>query len=98
PDGLGVSGKTASFPGDNTQSPADVKPAPLSVLNISSNPSSAQVYLDGSFKGNSPLKLDLPSGKYEVRVSLTDYYEYEAQVQLKDPGELPLFVRLIPMK
>jgi eukaryotic-like serine/threonine-protein kinase len=98
PDGLGVSRKTASFPGDNTQSPADAKPAHQSVLNISSNPSNAQVYLDGSFKGNSPLKLDLPSGKYEVRVSLTDYYEYEAQVQLKDPGELPLFVRLIPMK
>jgi eukaryotic-like serine/threonine-protein kinase len=98
PDSLGVTGKTASLPAENTQSPADVKPALLPVLNVSSNPSIAQVYLDGSFKGNTPLKLDLPIGKYEVRVSLTDYYEYEAQVQLKDPGELPLFVRLIPMK
>jgi len=74
------------------------EPKPVSVLNVSSNPSSAQVYLDGFFKGNTPLKLELPSAKYEVRVSLNDYYEYEAQVQLKDSGELPLFVRLVPMK
>ncbi len=98
PGGPGVTGKTASLPEDNTQSPADVKPAPLSVLNVSSNPSNAQFYLNGSFKGNTPLKLDLPTGKYEVRVSLTDYYEYEAQIQLKEPGELPLIVRLIPIK
>jgi eukaryotic-like serine/threonine-protein kinase len=98
PEGLEPTGKTTTSPGANTQSPPDVKPAPLSALNINSSPPSAQVYLDGSFKGNTPLKLDIPVGKYEVRVSLTDYYEYEAQVQLKDQSELPLFVRLIPMK
>jgi eukaryotic-like serine/threonine-protein kinase len=98
PDAPGAAGKTASFPGAGTRSPADVKPAPLSALNVSSNPSHAQVYLNGSFKGDTPLTLDLPIGKYEIRVSLTDYYEYEAQVQLKDLGELPLFVRLIPIK
>ncbi|MDX9787855.1 MAG: serine/threonine-protein kinase [Desulfobacterales bacterium] len=69
---------------------------PLPVLNISSNPDGAQVYLDGSFKGNTPLKIDLPVGKYEVRVSLPDYHEYEAQVQLRDTGEMPVFARLIP--
>ncbi|MFH0730444.1 MAG: serine/threonine-protein kinase [Pseudomonadota bacterium] len=78
--------------------PKPVTPAQLSALNVSSNPASAQVFIDGSFRGNTPLKLDLPIGKYEVRVSLADYYEYEAQVQLKDSGELPLLVRLIPMK
>ncbi|MBI5590685.1 MAG: serine/threonine protein kinase [Deltaproteobacteria bacterium] len=98
PDGLGSTGKTTSLPGADTQLPAAVKPVLLSVLNVSSNPSSAQVFIDGSFKGNTPLKLDLPVGKYEVRVSLADYYEWEAQVHLKDPGELPLFARLISMK
>jgi eukaryotic-like serine/threonine-protein kinase len=97
PDSPGVSGNTASLPANNAQTPADVKTAPLSILNVSSNPSVAQVFLDGSFKGNTPLKLNLPIGKYEVRVSLSDYYEYEAQIQLKEPGELPLFVRLIPI-
>lgn len=88
--------KTATQP---TSTPTDIpKPVILSLLNITSNPANAQVFIDGSFKGNTPLKLDLPTGKYEVRVSLTDYYEYEAQIQLKDPGEFPLFVRLASMK
>ena len=98
PDAPEPAVKTGSGAGADTRPPADVQPGPLSALNVSSNPSNAQVFLDGSFKGDTPLKLDLPPGKYEVRVSLADHYEYEAQVQLKDPGELPLFVRLIPMK
>lgn len=68
----------------------------LPVLNVTSNPNGAQVFLDGILKGNTPLKLDLPGGKYEVRVALQDYYEYEAQVQLQDSGEGQVFARLIP--
>lgn len=98
PNGGEPSGKTTPIAGANLPSPQDVKPTPLSVLNVSSNPSSAQVFIDGAFKGNTPLKLDLPFGKYEVRVSLTDYYEWEAQIQLETAGEMPLFARLISMK
>jgi eukaryotic-like serine/threonine-protein kinase len=98
PDNAGTASKTSNSTEAGTQSSADVKPTLLSVLNINSNPSNAQVYLNGSFKGNTPLKIDLPFGKYEVRVSLTDYHEYEAQIQLKDPGEFPLFARLASMK
>jgi serine/threonine protein kinase len=97
-DGAGLPGATATLPQTDTGSPVTPAPMPLSALSVSSNPSSAQVFIDGLFKGSTPLKLDLPAGKYEVRVSLTDYYEYEAQVQLKDSGELPLSVRLVPMK
>jgi hypothetical protein len=98
PNGGEPSGKTTPIAGANFPSPQDVKPTPLSVLDVSSNPSSAQVFIDGAFKGNTPLKLDLPFGKYEVRVSLTDYYEWEAQIQLETAGEMPLFARLISMK
>jgi eukaryotic-like serine/threonine-protein kinase len=98
PDDVEPTGKTTAVPGTSTPSPLDIKPKPVSVLNVSSNPPSAQVFIDGSFKGNTPLKIDLPSGKYEVRVSHTDYYEWEAQVKLETSGETPLFARLIPMK
>ena len=53
------------------------------------------VFIKG--KGNSPLDLDLPLGKHEVRVNSPGHYEWEAQLQLREEGETPLFVRLIPM-
>ena len=80
---------------DETASPGEVaRPA---FLKVDSVPTGAQVFLDGSFKGKSPLKLELPLGKYEVRLSLPHYYEWEAQLQLREEGETPLLVRLIPV-
>jgi serine/threonine protein kinase len=80
---------------DETASPGEVaRPA---FLKVDSVPTGAQVFLDGSFKGKSPLKLALPLGKYEVRLSLPHYYEWEAQLQLREEGETPLLVRLIPV-
>jgi len=68
------------------------------VLNVTSLPTGAQVYLDNSFNGQTPLNLKIPLGKYEVRLSLPDYYEWEARLQLNEVGETPLFVRLTPME
>ncbi len=65
------------------------------ILVVTSSPSGAQVFLDDSFKGNTPINLEIPIGKYEVRVSLTDYLEWEAQLQISEPGKTPLHVRLI---
>jgi hypothetical protein len=42
--------------------------------------------------------LELLAGKYEVRLTLPNYYDWEAQVQLKEKGTLPLSVRLIPVE
>jgi hypothetical protein len=67
------------------------------VLNVTSLPTGAQVYIDNSFNGQTPLNLRIPFGKHEVRLSLPDYYEWEAQLQLNE-AETPLFVRLIPME
>ena len=66
------------------------------ILMVTSSPSGAQVFLDDSFKGNTPINLEILMGKYEVRVSLPDYLEWEAQLQISEPGETPLNVRLIP--
>ena len=64
-------------------------------LQVESIPEGAQVFIDSSFKGKTPLELDLPLGKHEVRLSLPNYYEWEAQLQLDKEGQQPLFVRLI---
>ncbi len=82
----------------NTESPAaSLKAAASATLTVESNPLGAQVFVDGSFQGRSPLSLELPGGKHEVRLSLPEYYEWEAQLTLKEKGKTPLFVRLIPM-
>ncbi|MBN1636269.1 MAG: serine/threonine protein kinase [Deltaproteobacteria bacterium] len=64
-------------------------------LQVESMPEGAQVFIDSAFKGKTPLELDLPLGKHEVRLSLPNYYEWEAQMQLDKEGQQPLFVRLI---
>ncbi len=68
----------------------------LTSLNVESIPVGAQIFIDGSFKGKTPLKLDVPLGKHEVRLSLPEYYEWEAQITLEEKGEIPLSVRLVP--
>ncbi len=80
--------------------PSPVKHPPIiqALLKVDSLPSGAQVFLDGSLKGETPLNLELPIGKYEVRLNLPDYHEWEAPLQLDEEGEIPLFVRLLPME
>ena len=65
-------------------------------LKIESSPLGAQVFVDGLFRGQTPLQLWLPTGKHEVRLALPDHYDWEAQVRLKEEGETPLLVRLMP--
>jgi peroxiredoxin len=67
-------------------------------VKVDTVPVGAQVFVEGSFKGKTPLKLDLLLGKYEFRISLHDYYEWEAQLELDQEGEIPLFVRLIAVE
>lgn len=65
-------------------------------LNIESFPVGARVFIDNMFKGKTPLKIGLPMGKHEVRLTMPDYHDWEAQVELKEEGETPLSVRLRP--
>ena len=79
------------------ESPSGMQVARPGALKVESIPTGAQVFIDGSFQGKTPLTLELPLGKYEVRLSLPHYYEWEAQLQLNEEGETPLFCRLVPM-
>jgi len=65
-------------------------------LKVECEPPGALVFLGGSFRGKAPLSLELEPGKYEVRLSSPDHYEWEAQVQLEAESVTPLFVKLIP--
>lgn len=57
----------------------------------------ANLFLNGSLRGHTPLSLDLPLGKYEIRLNHQNYHEWEAQLHLDEEGEMPLYVRLIAL-
>ncbi|HDP24516.1 MAG TPA: PEGA domain-containing protein [Deltaproteobacteria bacterium] len=71
---------------------------PKAILKVDSSPVGAQVYIDSAFVGKTPLAVEVPVGKREVRLSLPDFYEWEAQLELNEPEEIPLAVRLVPVE
>jgi serine/threonine protein kinase len=77
--------------------PPKVIAGPASVR-IESAPPGAQVFVDGALKGATPLKMDIPEGRHEVRLSLVDYYDWEAEVQAEQKSELPLLIRMFPIR
>lgn len=77
-----------------------VQPAPAeqAVLEIASDPSGAQIYVDGEFKGKAPMDVALPLGKYELRLNLPDHLDWEGQIDLDTPGRTPLTIPLRSLK
>ena len=66
-------------------------------LKVDSVPMGAQVFLDGLLKGKTPLNIEVPFGRYEVRLSLPQYHDWEAQLHLSQAGETPLHISLVPI-
>ncbi|MDA8141390.1 MAG: serine/threonine protein kinase [Desulfobacteraceae bacterium] len=90
PDNAGGAAAT-----DNTATHpvTQVTPEQLALLKISSEPQGAKVFVNNGLKGLTPLVVPLPLGKYELRLNLTGYLEWEAQVEL-EAGETPVSVAM----
>jgi eukaryotic-like serine/threonine-protein kinase len=69
----------------------------FAVIKLESEPEGAQVFLNGDLKGLTPLDLEVPLGKYELRLNKQNYYEWEAQIQIEEEGHRPIFVKLNPI-
>jgi serine/threonine protein kinase len=65
-------------------------------VTFTSEPSDAGIYLNNTFKGKTPLRCRLPLGRYDVRLTLAEYYESEAQIIVQDVSEMPVHLKLIP--
>lgn len=76
------------------QKPVEVE----AVLNVESEPSGAQVFVDGKSRGSSPVKIPLTLGGHEVKLSLNGYLDWEAEVNLDKKGEQPLKITLEPQE
>ncbi len=93
--GTALAGWLFLLPGRPAPGPA---PPTLAMLQVESLPPGAQVFIDGSFRGQAPCDLPVPVGKHEVRLSLAGHYPWEAQVNLEETSLEPLFVRLVPVE
>ncbi len=69
-------------------------PATLAILKVETEPEGARLFLDGKLIGATPLDVEVPLGKHELRLTKRDYYDWAAQIDLVEPGPTPLFVKL----
>lgn len=52
-------------------------------LSVIASVKGAEVWLDGMYRGRSPLTLNLPIARYELRVSAEGYQDYEARLDFR---------------
>jgi serine/threonine protein kinase len=68
---------------------AELKPVPkLASLKVRSTPPGADVLVDGTSKGKTPLDMMLPPGEHTVQMSLAEHQKWENRIQLPETGEL----------
>jgi len=73
-------------------------PKSRAVLRLESDPEGARVFLDGDLKGMTPMELKVPLGKYELRLNKQNFYEWQAQIQIEEKGQTPVFIKLHPLE
>ena len=65
---------------------------------INSTPSNAKAYLEGAYRGRTPLTIsNLEVGEYQIRISKDGYYDWYSTVQIKQNITAQVFAQLEPM-
>lgn len=63
-------------------------------MNVSSNPTGADVFADGDFVGNSPAVLKLEPGKHTVAVRSPGYTDWSKDITVQSGSEVQLTANL----
>ena len=63
-------------------------------VTVTSTPDSADVFVDGTFKGNTPSTLKLTAGKHMVRVTSAGYKDWEREIDVTAGSEVKLNAKL----
>jgi serine/threonine protein kinase len=94
-----IAGGAYYFRSHHIVEPTKIKePVISAVLKVDSKPSGAEVAIDKDSRGKTPVKLTLMEGKHEVRLTMPDFYEWKAMIQLTRDAETPLTVQLSPIE
>ncbi len=82
--------------GENVELPVDLMALSM-VLTVRSDPDEARVFVDGTFRGNTPIELELNEGEHAIRVTHPTHREVVRQVTAV-PGQTDLIdVTLEPL-
>jgi hypothetical protein len=73
---------------------ADRNAQSLTTVKISSDPTGADVLLDGSFVSSAPAVLRLPPGTYKIVVKMSGYADWEREVKILPGAEVSLDAQL----
>lgn len=65
-------------------------------LRVSSIPSQASVYINGEYKGETPLTLEIETGAYDIRISKADYQDYITTVTVESRETKTINAELTP--
>jgi len=69
----------------------------LGTVSVYSSPLSANVYIDGVYKGIAPVNLtDISAGSHALKLALTDYYDYDTTITVVGGGTITAFGSLAP--
>jgi serine/threonine protein kinase len=64
-------------------------------LSIDSVPAAARVFLNGEFKGRTPLSAEVAAGTYAFRLSRENYHDWESTLLIERQGEIPIRIPLL---
>ncbi len=73
-------------------------PSARGSLKLDSKPVGATVSIDGEHRGQTPLEVSLPPGAHEVRLTLPDHGDWEAQVKVAENRVTQIPVELIRLQ
>jgi pSer/pThr/pTyr-binding forkhead associated (FHA) protein len=63
-------------------------------LEVSSTPDKAKVYINDQYKGDTPLKLDLDVGTYNLKITKSGYQDYTDKITIEENKTLKLSPKL----
>ncbi|NTU48418.1 MAG: PEGA domain-containing protein [Syntrophobacteraceae bacterium] len=72
------------------------RPAELAFVKFDSKPPGAQVFVNGTPEGKTPVGLELPLGDHSVRMALSGFKDWEQKITLQEDKEYPVSAELTP--
>ena len=79
---------TAATPATPTPVPAMVLPPEDAYVDFNSNPTGAVILINGTSRGNTPLRLQVPPGRHVIEIRLAGYRTWTRNMVV-DPGSKP---------
>ena len=91
---VGVRSDVTSGEPGATEAKTAVTEGAKGTVDVTSNPTGADVMVDGSFVGNAPATLKLAAGKHTVMVKMTGYRDWSREMSVEAGSEVHLMASL----